>query len=148
MEKKFVLGFVVLIILVAGTLFFNGSLSNKTYEGERKDSVRMHVTEENFVEYLNSQSMIKDVPDDAKIKLVVGESVYSIENGNIVEKDIEEPEIIIHLGEEYIEEFSNGLCPTLQKARSDGNLWWETNMNSVKLAWKYGKLLKYKDCLV
>lgn len=138
----FLFGIFVFVVLV-------GFLYNMSEESLGSKSTGRSISKGNvdFLSYMNNQEMIKNMPDDSKISLVMGNKSYKMNDGKIVEGVEEKPEIIVHIGEEYKGEIMKNFCGGLQKARKEGNLWWESNVSSIKLAWKYRKMLEYKSCL-
>jgi hypothetical protein len=148
--------YIILIISVIGLGIFmsiyNGNVVSEDLGNSQGKGVNLEVNEGNFIEYISSISMIKDLPRRGRVELrlfdeVEIKRVLNIENGVVKEGSLENAEVVVYLKESYVEEFSNGFCQTLQKARVNGDLRWEVKINMFILSTKYGKMLKYKDCL-
>ncbi len=108
---------------------------------------KMVVTEENLPIYLSANDLVKDLPSGATISLKTTDKEYIVKRGQVKEGVADNPDIIISIPSSYIPKLNSGFCPTLEEARANGDLFTETRISKLSLAWKYRSVLKYKSCL-
>lgn len=112
------------------------------------------VTKENLPNFLASQQMVNDLPDNSLILLRLynfdngnrnWEESYIIKKGKVEKGYIENPDITIVLSSKYINDLGN-FCQTLKLAKANGDISYDTKMSQLSLMWKYSKMLKYRGC--
>ena len=140
--------FIYLIYTESGGIFSGRvTLNFKENNGEWPD-----VNKENFQQYIISQQIVKDLPENSEISLRLTNSEgfieknYILSRNSIKEGDAENPDIVIMLNSKYIGELENGLCETISKAKQNNNLIFETKINIVEFLWKYRNSVKYRNC--
>jgi len=112
------------------------------------------VTKENLPSSLESQQMIKDLPDNSLILLRLynsykgnrnWEESYIIKKGKVEKGSIENPDLTIVLSSIYIKDLGS-FCQTIKLAKAIGDIGYDTKMSQLSLMWKYSKMLKYRSC--
>ena len=154
---------IILLVLIIGVLLYaSQSLTGKSvmelFRNKEKSSqeyVMVSVTKENLPQFLNSISIIDDLPENGEIELRLfnfnsgersWEETYVMKQGGAYQGNAENPDVIILLHSKYVTELGN-ICPTLQQANRNGDLGFEFHDSTASLLWKYKKIVKYKDCL-
>lgn len=131
------------IVLLGVFLFFNKDNQEVIY-GEVEPT---YVTAENFPAYLSSYKIIHELPNDAKINLIVGEHTFNIEDGKISQGEITNADITLSLPEKYFNMEWEGFCQTIKKALDNGDIKIEASLSNTKLLWKYKSMYKYRECI-
>jgi hypothetical protein len=113
------------------------------------------VSFENFPQYLESQDIMKDMPDSALISIKfykidkeskVIEKSYIIRGKKVGEGVIDNPDIGLSMDSKYIRDFSNGFCATVSKAMKNKELDVNTRLSQSSLTFKYLSITKYLSC--
>ena len=118
---------------------FNFKLSSNTISESKNPS--------NMIDILSEDELIKDLPKDTSLKLVLGEDSYHITEEEI-KKSNEAGEIEIILPKKYSLEFEFlSICEIISLANKNGDLEFNTELSETSLAWKYRGLIKYKNCI-
>ncbi len=98
--------------------------------------------------YLSSLQLIDDLPRHSKIQINFGEYEYYVLDGEVVEGQEENPEMILSVPEEYIDRIGEvGACQASSEALDKNELSLEKLISDTELLWKYQSMLRYKDCL-
>jgi len=155
-DYKWLMGIVLVVLVALGLFYFfepviEGNLisgfnfvSSNDYGKEFGE-----VTFENLPEFLIKSGVVRDLPKDALILLVIGNHSYAIERNSVEEKEIDGADIIIYLPSVYLESIgTEGLCPTVKKANEAGDITSEIKLSEFELAWKYKSMVKYRECLL
>jgi len=145
---------VVLLILFLSViiLLFLGIIGSGT---ESDSSSPVIVTKENLPSFLENQEIVKSMPDKGRIIINFdeqnGSKLSYFIDGKVVTQvsnyDANRIDAEISLPSSYIPELGYGLCSAIQKAQKNGELIISTKLSKSDFAWKYMKLLKYKNCL-
>jgi hypothetical protein len=149
------------IIVVVGFFITNPALEQKVNNVQtsgnviRNTAMQSIITTDNFPEYASSQQIVKDLPKNAEISIKFYsfeggqrqiQASYTMTKGKVEKKDASSPDIEIMIHSKYLPEINN-LCATLKKAMQNGDVAYQTNLNSAALLWKYKGMMKYRDCL-
>jgi hypothetical protein len=165
---------IIIIAVIVGIIFLLNYYSkekiNNNKEGsyqtqnagstQQKEVVYRAVTEEdykNFKEILAKNSLIQDLPGDAKIALQFynfnsgereWEKSYVLTKGEVNEGVINDYDIRLIMHSKYLTILDeNNLCNVIQRAQNNNDFASETAMSTASLLWKYKGVLKYKSCL-
>ncbi len=114
------------------------------------NSQPVFLTEENLPAYMESTSLIKDLPEDSKALIIFGDNSYSIENNEVnVGAGENSPDLVVTIPEDYLNKEWSGICSLLREASQNNDLSVKakTSMSKTELLWKYRKMLKYKECV-
>ena len=105
------------------------------------------ITLENFPSYLAKQNIIKELPKNAQISLVLSDvqKSYIVTTGSIVEGQASKPDIIVTIPSKYVLD-SGDFCSLVKLANSRRDLSYELKASKVSLVWKYSGMMKYKSC--
>jgi len=145
MSSKWVtFGVLVALILLLGAVLFIDSSNTRLNE-----ATGLVVSVESFPSYLETHPVMKLLPKDASVEVVIGSNVYEINGrsvyltGNAVKGDVS-----VYLPDGYVTRIGElGLCSAIKEANKNGELNVETHSSKLKLILKYRKLFKYRDCL-
>lgn len=106
------------------------------------------------IKFLNSSEMLKDMPRTGVVSLrffspVSGAAVWHedflIGREGVLKKG--KPDIYITLDSKYISGMEGrDLCEVIRQARNKGELGYHTERSKWSLLWKYGGMLKHRDC--
>jgi hypothetical protein len=109
---------------------------------------------DNFAEYASSQKLVKELPSNAEISIKFYnfdsgqrqfDAIYTMTKGKVEKREAISADIEIMINSKYLPQIGN-LCQTLQEAAKNGDVSYQTNLNSAALLWKYRGMMKYKDC--
>ncbi|MSS74034.1 hypothetical protein EXS72_00135 [Candidatus Pacearchaeota archaeon] len=107
------------------------------------------VSAESFPIYIETHPLIKELPKDSAISLVIGNKIYRLSKNHLeIDKQIEKSDVIISLPNGYESIIGEkGLCNSVKDAVKNEELKFETKISKTKLFLKYRNLIKYRDCL-
>jgi len=145
MSSKWVtFGVLVALILLLGAVLFIDSSNTRLNE-----ATGLVVSVESFPSYLETHPVMKLLPNDASVEVVIGSNIYEINGrsvsltGSAVDGDVS-----VYLPDGYVTRIGElGLCSAIKEANKNGELNVETHSSKLKLILKYRKLFKYRDCL-
>ena len=134
-------------IIVLGILGF--ALYLDSGNSRLSEATGLVVTTETFPVYMETHPLIKDLPKDSSISLVIGGQAYGVSGRDIqVDRVINDADISIDLPASYISRIGEiGLCGAIKEAVNAGDLKFDTQMSKTKLFLKYYKLIKYRKCI-
>ena len=156
------------LILIIGVIFaaidiseeFNitGQASNQYQKSGQTQSTgsgsNIKINKQNLAQYLEKQSLVRDLPDDSVILLKFynfhtgareWEESYVIENNNVKKSTSKNPDIIIWMASEYIPELNN-LYKTMKKAKANNDIGYSLEISRVGFMWRYRSMFGYRDC--
>jgi hypothetical protein len=136
---------IAIIVIVFGGYIFGYGLSSEERTYVKADPV--YITTENLPGYLNRFTMVDDLPSGTSINLIIGDTNYKVDGDGVVIGKFEDPDITLTLPGEYLDREWTGICSTVKEALGEGDLGIETHLSKTRLAWKYKKMLEYKDCI-
>jgi len=143
-NKKLTIAVVIVIILLGAGIY--------AYDLLRPVKFGVHqpvvLTSENLPGYLSRIDLIQDLPEDSDIQVNFGGNKYSITGGVVRAGALEDPEVVMDLPEEYIGRIGEvGLCQATGEAVRNREISVETKLSEAELAWRYKKLLRYRECV-
>jgi len=156
----FVVGIIIGLLLAGGVyayfFIYNKPVVNPSPSNHTSVPFKpVIVTKETLPVYIQKQEMVKSLPDSASIGLKLynfnsgereWEESYVITKGKAVLGSVDSCDLVILIHSKYVPALGN-FCPTIQKAKTNGDFGIETNMSQTALLWKYKGMMKYKDCL-
>jgi hypothetical protein len=156
--KKLIYFFIILILIIILGVYLipQFNLAGKVI-GDQFNSGQINnisVTKENLPLFLENLQMIKELPIDAVILLKLynfntgqrqWEESYVIKKSSVTQGNIDNPDITIVLASKYVPQL-NDFCATLQKAKANNDIGYDTKMSNLAFLWKYRGVLKYKGC--
>lgn len=139
---------ITLVILFAVVIIINNPKISQSSNANQQMAITLPVivTEDSLPSYLAMNQIIQDLPKDAEIALKTSEKEYQITKGKVVETPALNPDLEIILPSEYITQFSNGFCTTINKAKVNGDLLITLKISETSFLWKYKSLFKYREC--
>ncbi len=108
----------------------------------------INLTQEEFAGYLEEHFLVKEMPEDGKVQITLGESYYSLGKGFVEEKQSTDPDINIIIPEGYVEAIGReGLCAVMGEELDSGTFQIEFGeLSEAEMTSKYLNLLKYREC--
>lgn len=155
-KRMMLIAGVVLLILVV--LFVNKSLTGNTLFSTEQQNAQVNldgVTKDNFIQYVQQQKLISELPKDSVISLRLynfdngyreWEKSYEITRGNIMEGEAQNPDFDIIIHSKYIEDAARDICAAVKKADANGDFAADTEMSTLSIMWKYKSILEYREC--
>jgi len=157
--------FIIVIALVVGAVIGLSIFQNKNIEGNvvqvsaevkpssGSNSQLVVVTKDNLAGFLQTQQLIKDIPDKGVFILKLynfDTGTRQIENSYILKRGkVEigdgEGDATIYLHSKYVSQLGD-FCAAMRSAKQNGDLGYDTKMSEISFMWKYKSLLKYKSC--
>ena len=135
---------VLITISLLGLALFLDSSNTKISE-----ATGLVVNLQSFPVYMETHPLLKDLPNDSSISLIIGGQAYGISGKEIqVDRVVKDADISIELPSGYESRIGEiGLCSAVKEALQKGDLKFETSISKTKLLMKYYKLIKYKECV-
>lgn len=99
--------------------------------------------------YLEEHQVVKALPEDSSIGIILGDAKYIIEGTEVIpyESGIE-TDIEIQGVENYVEKIGqDGLCSAIGEGLENGEINVETDLSESELISNYGSMLRYRNCL-
>lgn len=166
---KIVLVFLVIgiIILVSALIFsvksyLSVNVENPSTSGENKPSSVQKQTASSgtskidIVSYLESNELIKKLPDDAVILLRFynfntgereWENSYILKRSSVVEGLVDNADITLVMKSKYLSDLATkDFCTVIKTAKANDDLGVWTDELTVSLLWKFRSVLSYKEC--
>jgi len=112
---------------------------------------------EGLSEKLSSTEIVQEFPKDTEVSLKfftftngerVWQNEYTLKKSSATEgkPSTSDAEIIMH--SKYVNRiYSEDFCNILKDANKNGDLAYTSDLNVIKLTWKFKSIVKYKDCL-
>ncbi len=136
--------------LVISLFFLSNPFTNKItgFAFESKSKVTEITSANQFISYLESTSIVNDLPKGRVVELKTSSKIYEIKDGKVKAKTPESPDLIIFLDTSYIKTLPKNFCGQLSKAYNNGDLTLTLQISKVSLLWNYGSFIKeYSSCL-
>ncbi|MEK6800972.1 MAG: hypothetical protein AABY10_06190 [Nanoarchaeota archaeon] len=96
---------------------------------------------------LSSSNILKDLPEKASIKLLIGNKAFTIKKSSLVSGSPSDPDITVNLPEKYAVSLISNPCQAAKSANSNGDLKVTIHKSKASLLLKYRSMLKYRSCL-
>ena len=140
---------VIAVVSVAVLFLFVFVLFIDSGKAELHEATGLALSVESFPVYMETHPLIKALPDDASVSLIIGGQAYGISGKiNQVDKVLNDADISIELPSGYEHRIGEvGLCSAVNEAVKNGDLSFETKLSKTKLFLKYYKLVKYRKCV-
>ena len=130
-------------------------MTNNLNTVQTKAAVKINYS--NIETELPQNQIIQALPNDARILIKfynfnsgqrTWEKNYSLTKGAVNEGTVENPDVILSLDSEYLNELTTqNFCDVIKQAKSDSNLGIEIPGSKTALLLKYSGMLQYKSCL-
>ena len=120
---------------------------NKGVSGKVVSSQPILLTEENLPRYLESMSIVKELPKDASLNVNFGNKLYSVTKGHVNSDSNINADIIVNIPEKYLGKEYDGICDLVKEAVNNRDVSVDTTLSKTQLLWKYRSLIKYKSCI-
>ncbi|MEK6873975.1 MAG: hypothetical protein AABW91_03945 [Nanoarchaeota archaeon] len=150
---------IAIVILLAGIIGFvyyiSPQIFGRVIDSVVYDGTNDKVTTETFPEYLEKNSLTRDLPKDASVLVriysneksykyyITGRSVEFIEDQQNKKSDIE-----VGFPLEYLSQLNGvNMCDVAKEIHGQEDLSFKINIDKISLFWKYMGVLKYRNCL-
>lgn len=157
----------VIILLIVGFIIINGGEKEEVNNTQNNSAGQTNKSVSSPIPTLNSEQMnllnqtisssefIKDLPENGVIALqfydfsgenrIWRKSVLIGKNGFL---NSGKPDIILKMHSKYIYDLNGAnLCDVISSARTNGEMWAESDESNAKLLFKYSGMIKYRECL-
>jgi len=140
----------------------NPSPTNPSSQTQQIAQIAQNVNEpppnfQGLASVLSNTQIVKDFPDGVETSLNfftftngnrVWQNTYTVKKGQVITDSSGNAEVKVIIHSKYVNRiYGEDFCSVLRDANKNGDLGYETSLNSVSLAWKFKSLLKYKNCL-
>jgi len=139
-----------LVVLIFIGLAFAMFMFIDSFDSNLSEATGLVVSGESFPTYVETHPAISSLPKSASIGVKIGSNVYEIDGRDIHDVDslADDNDVVVTLPEGYESVIGElGLCDAVRKANGENNLNVEIFSSKTKLFLKYGRLLKYGECL-
>jgi len=142
--KLFSIVVMIFLAVAFGLFLIIDSLNDKVSE-----ATGLVVSIDSFPTYLETHPAISSMPKSATIGIKIGDSSYEIEGRDVKSASaLTDKDVIVYLPAGYETIIGElGLCNAVKKAYNDKDIKVDVFASRTKLLLKYGKLLKYNDCV-
>jgi hypothetical protein len=163
MKRSILLAVSIIVVFAGFFLFFYESeedipisIGNKVIGGHVVRTPATDITYDNLANHLSTNVVVKDLPDNTKVLFNFYnfdsgvrevERSFVLTNSEVYEGEVDNPDITMSIASHYLEEWnSRNFCSVMNKARNNGDLGYESDLSSIKLAWKFKSMNKHKSC--
>ena len=150
-RKQVIVLAIVVIMLLIGIFVSRLVISGRATQTQQK----FDVTKENLGAFLQITSLIKELPEDARISfktynfdsgIRTWEKFYILTKGKVYESDEDNVDAVVFLHSKYISGLGINFCQTIKEAKSKGDFGFEIKKSKAGLLWKYRGMISYKKC--
>lgn len=147
---KILIPVVVLCVLIC--FFFVMGLQTQNFANGNSVRDVATVTLDNFEQVLSQNEMIKSLPSNAKVKLVLYNSTferdYVISKDGVVQGNLDNPDVVLTLPVSYLNNLmSDNFCVVVKTANQNRDLGFESSQGMIGLLFKYRSMVKYRSCV-
>jgi hypothetical protein len=146
-------GLVLLAIFISSFI----DLTPKKINSSNTTTPTIPINYSNFEKEIAKNGMVKAIPENSEILLRfynfstrerVWENSYSLTTASVKKTDSSSADIVLSISSKYLSELTNkNLCQIIQKAKSNGDFGFETELSTTSLAWKFKSMFEYRSCL-
>lgn len=158
MNKEFFIISGIILILIISAIYLSpktGLIGKSIQAKSPSNVVQVQLSKENFHLFLQQQTIVKELPQNALISLRLynfdrgyreWEKSYIITKSSVKEGKAENPDIEITVASKYIFDFARDMCSAVSKAKANKDFSAYSNLKTASLLWKYKSMVKYRDC--
>jgi hypothetical protein len=163
MKRSILFAVSIVVVFVGFFLFFYESeenipisIGNKVIGGHVVRTPAADITYDNLADHLSTNAIVRDLPGNTNVLLSFYnfdsgerevERSFVLTNSEVYEGEVDSPDLTMFIASHYLEEWnSRNFCNVMNKARNNGDLGYESDLSSIKLAWKFKSMSKHKSC--
>jgi hypothetical protein len=110
------------------------------------------ITLDNFEQILSQNEMIKSLPNNAKVELVLHnltfERDYVLSRNGVVQGSLDNPDMVLTLPVSYLDNLTtDNFCGVVKTANKNRDLGFESSQGMFGLMFKYRGMIKYRSCV-
>ncbi len=153
---KILMTVAVLSLFVLMFLVYGENVKIEKVTGKAIGSSGGNAAVDAFLERVNNDEMIKDMPMSALVEVEfyavdqngewVAKKNYYTSEGKLKAGKLEKADAKIYVHEKYMTKEGN-FCDLMKEAKKNNEMVISSEMSAIKAAFKYSMLLKYKKCV-